>query len=148
MSPGVTERANGPPLAVSYTPRMNPLQAHLWDQLAQIPGMLEGESAFSSGRAYWVNGKQVAHFVDDHALELRLTKPVIRELRTALKADPRVELRSSPSDWVIVRFGTETGVDLVVGLAERAAEAHLPADGTAPKPPPSGADLERRRRFH
>jgi hypothetical protein len=127
---------------------MNPLQKQLWDELGQIPGMLEGESVFSSGPAHWVNGKQVAHFIDDERLELRLTKPVIRELRANLKDDPRVELRSSSSDWVIVRVASEADIEFVVGLARRAAEAHLPADGAAPKPPPTGADLERRRRFH
>lgn len=57
--------------------------------------MLEGASVFSSARAYWVNGKQVAHFIDGDRIELRLTKPVIRELRSALKADERVALKSA-----------------------------------------------------
>jgi hypothetical protein len=127
---------------------MNELQARLWDQLGRIPGMLEGASVFSEGLAYWVNGKQVAHFVADDALELRLTKAVIREMRAALKADERVELRSSSSDWVVVRVRDDYDVRFLVDLARRAAEAHLPAEGLAPKPPPAGADLERRRRFH
>jgi hypothetical protein len=127
---------------------MNALQTRLWDELARIPGMLEGESVFSSGPAYWVNGKQVAHLVDEERLELRLTKPVIRELRAELKTDPRVELRTSASDWIIVRVADEADVAFIASMAERAAAAHLPPDGTAPKPPPAGADLERRRRFH
>ena len=127
---------------------MNALQTRLWDELARIPGMLEGESVFSHGPAYWVNGKQVAHFVDEERLELRLTKSVIREMRAELKADPRVEQRTSGSDWIIVRAGGEADVAFLVSLAERAAGAHLPPDGTAPKAPPIGADLERRRRFH
>lgn len=127
---------------------MNALQTRLWDHLGGIPGMLEGESIFSSGPAYWVNGNQVAHFLDDERMELRLTKPVIRELRPTLKADPRIGLRSSPSDWIIVRVADEADIGFVVELAYRAATAHLPAGDTAPKPPPTGADLERRRRFH
>jgi hypothetical protein len=127
---------------------MNGLQTRLWDELAHIPGMLEGESVFSEGPAYWVNGKQVAHFVDDERLELRLTKPVIRELRPMLNVDRRVELRSSPSDWIIVRVATGADIAFVVELAHRAATAHLPPDDAAPKPPPTGGDLERRRRFH
>jgi hypothetical protein len=127
---------------------MNPLQQHLWDELGRIPGMLEGESVFSEGLAYWVNGKQVAHFIDDERMELRLTKPVIREMRAPLKADERVELRASASDWIVVRVREEPDMGFIVGLARRVAEAHLPADGSAPKAPPVGADLERRRRFH
>lgn len=127
---------------------MNALQTRLWEQLARIPGMLEGESVFSSGPAYWVNGKQVAHFIDDERMELRLTKPVIRELRAELTEDARIELRSSSSDWIIVRLADQTDIGFVFDLAARAAEAHLPADGAAPKLPPTGADLARRRRFH
>ena len=127
---------------------MNPLQVRLWHELGRIPAMLEGESVFSDGPAYWVNGKQVAHFIDDERMELRLTKGVIRELRTALQADSRAEVRSSSSDWIVVRVPGEADIQFVVGLARRAAEAHLPADGAASKPPPTGADLERRRRFH
>jgi len=33
-------------------------------------------------------------------------------------------------------------------LAERAAAAHRAPDGTSAEPPPTGNDLERRRRFH
>jgi hypothetical protein len=127
---------------------MNSLQAQLWDQLGTIPGMLEGESVFSAGPGYWVNGKQVAHFIDAERLDLRLTKPVIRELRADLEADPRVELRTSPSDWIIVQLGGEPDLAFITALAQRAAAAHLPHEGAAPKLPPAGADLERRRRFH
>ena len=37
---------------------------------------------------------------------------------------------------------------LIVELAEMAAAAHRPPSGYAVKPPPTGADLARRRRFH
>ncbi len=127
---------------------MNSIQARVWSELGRINGMLEGESVFSEGPAYWVNGKQVVHFIDDERLELRLTKPVIREMRADLRTDERVELRISASDWIIVRAADDEGIELVVELARRAAEAHLPSDGGAPKLPPIGADLERRRRFH
>ena len=49
---------------------------------------------------------------------------------------------------IIVRVADEADVAFIASMAERAAAAHLPPDGTAPKPPPAGADLERRRRFH
>jgi hypothetical protein len=110
--------------------------------------MEEGDSAFSDGKAYWVDAKQVAHFVRPGALELRLTKPVICELRPALRSDPRIGLRSGSSDWVLVRVSTDADVEFVSSLARRAAAAHAPARGAVPRPPPAGADLERRRRFH
>jgi hypothetical protein len=127
---------------------MNSLQTQVWEALGRVPGMLEGESVFSSGAAYWVNRKQVAHVTDNGELELRLTKPVIRELATTLKSDSRVELRRGPSDWVILHPASAADIDFVIGLATRAADAHLPADGRPIRPPPTGPDLARRRRFH
>src|SRR5688572_29032091 len=116
----------------STLPRMDPLQARIWDRLAAVPGMMEGESVFSEGRAFWVNGKQVAHFASPDALELRLTRPVIRELRTSLEADARVEPRSPGSDWVTVRFDSVEDVKIIGELAERVCRAHVPSDGLPP----------------
>ena len=121
----------------------------LWRRLAEVDGFLEGASVFSQSdddRAYFVNGTQVA---SERAgeLELRLTRPVIRAHRDRLKADPRVGLRPS-SDWttVVARGPKDDG--LVLELAELTAAAHRPPPGAPAKPPPTGADLARRRRFH
>ena len=110
--------------------------------------MMPGDSVFSEGEALWVNAKQVAHFIAPDALELRLTRPLISEHRARLKADPRVELRRSASDWIVLHFESGADVALIVELARLAAAAHQPANGAPPKRPPAGADLERRRRFH
>jgi hypothetical protein len=94
-----------------------------------------------------VNGTQVAN-LDDDALGLRLTRKVISAHRPRLKADARVDLRRSGSDWIIVRLSGPDAVDLAVELAELAAGAHRPPPGVTSTPPPTGADLARRRRFH
>jgi len=96
-----------------------------------------------------VNGKEVAHFDADDVLGIRLTRGVIRERRAELQADPRVELRpSSSSDWLEVRIGKAADIEFVAGLVELAAGQHRPAEGEPAKLPPTGPDLERRRRFH
>jgi hypothetical protein len=43
-------------------------------QIAQDLGhrVVEAESVFSEGSGFWVNGKQVAHFMDDSLMELAL----------------------------------------------------------------------------
>jgi Family of unknown function (DUF5519) len=116
--------------------------------LCRISGVLEGESAFKPGSAFWVNGKEIAHFEGDRAIDLRLTRAEIRARRAELRADPRVTLRASSSDWLTIEFAGAPDEEFVCGLAEIAAAAHRPADGSAPKPPPAGSDLARRRRFH
>jgi hypothetical protein len=116
--------------------------------LAGLRWLTEGESMFGHGTAFWVNGKEVAHFESNGVIEIRLTRPVIRERRPALKADDRVTLRPSGADWITVRFDSPDDLDFIVELAALAEQAHLPPAGVPAKPPPVGADLERRKRFH
>ena len=124
------------------------IQRQLTAGLRDIDGLVESPSAFVQDEAFWCNGKEIAHFVAADVVDLRLTKAVIRDLRTALREDGRVALRKGSSDWLEVRVASEDDADFVVELAERAAAAHRASPGETPKLPPVGADLERRRRFH
>jgi hypothetical protein len=122
----------------------------LWEDLASVEGFMEGASIFSDSdedRAYFVNGTQVAN-VEGNTLGLRLTRQVIREHRQRLKLEPSIDLRRSGSDWIMVAMDTDADCDLVMELAPLAARAHWPPGGGALKPPPEGADLARRRKFH
>jgi Family of unknown function (DUF5519) len=116
--------------------------------LCRIDGVIEGESAFKDGPAFWAGGKEIAHFESEHAIDLRLTRAQIRARRAELRADPRVELRPGSSDWLTVAFASAADEEFVLALAEIAAAAHRPADGSAAPAPPTGAALARRRRFH
>lgn len=127
---------------------MTGLRARLAAQLREIPGVVESESAFAQGSAFWVNGKEIAHFEDEDRIDVRLTKGVIRERRPALKTDERVTLRPSGADWLSVRCRSREDLGFVVELVRAAELAHRPAEGMAAKPPPQGRELERRRRFH
>ena len=118
------------------------------EALLSIDGVLESDSIFSDDMAYWVNGKEIAHFHGQDSLELRLTRPVIRELRDQLKAEPHVKLRNASSDWLIMSFASAADVRFIASLAKRAAEAHRPSTSVPPKPPPTGVQLARMRRFH
>ena len=109
--------------------------------------MVESPSMYHDNDAFRVNGKEVAYVIDDGArVGLRLTRREISARRAELRADTRVTLKSS-SDWLHVRVGSAADVNVVAGLAQVAAAAHLPADGAAAAPP-SGAKLARMRRFH
>ena len=113
----------------------------------EIPGAQIGDGVFTKGPAIWSGTREVAHFHDESGeLEVRLTKPVVRARRADLKSDPRVTLRRSASDWVSFAIAVPADEDDALELVRVAIDANAL---TAPAgPPPSGADLARRRRFH
>lgn len=117
--------------------------------LGRIEGSVESDSAFVSGPALWVDGKEILHPGEGHSYDVRLTRAVIRQMRIRLRSDPRVTLRSSASaDWVEVTLGSAADEEFLVELVELAVAAHRPDDGTQGRQPPVGPELERRRRFH
>lgn len=111
-----------------------------------VEGAALGEGAFAPGPAVWVGRREVAHIDSDDVLDIRLTRDVIRSERDALKADPRVTLRWSSSDWLEFAVSSEDDLATAGDLVVRAVAANLPS---APEGLPlSGPDLGRRRRFH
>ncbi|MGE5828074.1 MAG: luciferase family protein [Micromonosporaceae bacterium] len=121
----------------------------LRDALARIDGVVESESAFKPTLAFWINGKEIAHFEGESAVDIRLTRALIRDRRAQLRTDPRVRLRpSSSADWLTVEIREPADEAFVIELVRAAADAHREPAGTIAAPPPTGADLARRRRFH
>jgi hypothetical protein len=120
----------------------------LRDALAGIDGVVESDSAFQDGLACWVNGTEIAHFEGERAIDIRLTRRQIRARRDQLRGDPRVTLRSSSSDWLMVEFRTAADEAFVIELAGLAAAAHRSADGVPARLPPTGGALARRKHFH
>lgn len=90
----------------------------------------------------------MANFLGDSQIAVRLTRPLIRERRYRLRSDPRVAPLRASSDWIEVNFFTAGDVAFIRELVEFAAATCRPADGSPSRPPPTGKDLERRRRFH
>jgi hypothetical protein len=123
----------------------------IWKALSEIDGFDEGSSIFSeddADRAFFVDGTQVANIVKGHTIALRLTRKQISAHRDRLVADSHVERRSRNSDWIGIRIDQHTDLALLHELARIVAEVHRPPPGVPPKPPPSGTELARRRRFH
>lgn len=116
------------------------------DRCATLVGAALGEGAFSPGPAIWVGTREVAHFDSDGALDVRLTKQLIRQRREEFKANPRVSLRGSGSDWLAVTIESPADVDFAFDLVALAVSQNL--ETAPPGLPPSGSELERRRRFH
>ncbi len=122
------------------------MKAELFKRLREIPGAVVGEGAFAPGEAIWVGRREVAHVDADGTLDVRLTKAVIRARRDELRRDPRLRFRAGQSDWIEVDFANQGDIDFAVDLVEDAIAANAP---TAPAgAPPTGAELEGRRRFH
>jgi hypothetical protein len=99
----------------------------LRDLLLTVDGVYEAPSRFKDDLAYWVDRTEIAHFESETALDLRLTRAVIREVRARLRADPRVHLRPNSADWVTVDAAGPQDSAFVRDLVERAAAAHRPA---------------------
>lgn len=111
-------------------------------EIAAIDGVVVGESAFMPGPGWWVNGKEIVHVDSPGVLGVRAGRS---EIRRRSREDDRVVVRRPSSDWCNVAVSHRA---LVLELVEVAASQHRAPAGTTPKPPPTGADLERRRRFH
>ena len=126
---------------------LTPLASRLRKAMLKIDGVVESPGIFGEGDAFWVNGKQMANFIAEDRIEIRMTRREISARRDALRGDPRVTLRGS-SDWVSVRFVTANDLSFVTDLAEAAASVYRAPSGTTPAPPPEGAKLARMRRFH
>ena len=113
--------------------------------MAAVEGVDVAPSMFVKTAAYWVNGKEMAHFSGTR-MDLRLTKAKIRARRESFKADARVHMRPGASDWV--ELFPDADLTWVMELFAEAVQAHIPTKGALLAPPPTGAELERRRRFH
>ena len=104
------------------------------DELADIEGVVLSGSGFADVDALWCNGKEIAHLDDDATIDVRIGRANIRARG--------LPSRSRSSDWCEV---PTADVALVRELVELAASQHR---SDTMVPPPTGADLERRRRFH
>lgn len=122
------------------------LHNDLLRRLAEIDGAAISDGAFAPGPAVWVGTREVAHFDADGTLDVRLTRQVIRQRRHDLSDDQRFALRRNTSDWVEMRMSSWKDVTDAVALVEVAVAANRST--AQPGPPPEGADLQRRRRFH
>jgi hypothetical protein len=121
-------------------------KVELVERLAALDGAALGDGAFGPGPAVWVGRREVAHLDGDGTLDVRLTRQAISARRTELRDHPRVVLRPSTSDWLAVLLDSPEDTALAEQLVVAAIDANLPA--APPGVPPTGPDLERRRRFH
>ena len=125
------------------------LKQRLCDSLSEVERLLEGEGIFDdTERAFFVDGRLIVEFAGSNYVGLRLTRPIIRDLKPELVEDPRVDPVKSGSDWIYVHFRHAPDIPFIVGLVSAAIYTYLPEGDRPLRPPPAGHDLARRRRFH
>ncbi len=122
------------------------MRDQLLERLGRIDGAIIAEGAFAPGPALWVGKREIAHFDDEHTLDVRLTRNVISTRRSTLRVDNRVVLRPGTSDWLEVKIESPVDVEFAISLVVEAVASNL--ETAQPGLPPTGAELERRRRFH
>jgi hypothetical protein len=122
------------------------MQEEFIERLVALLGVTISEGAFAPVPAVWVGRREVAHFDGDGALDVRLTRAVISRRRAELGADNRVTFRAGTSDWLEIALNGPDDFEFALELVRAAIAANAPsAPGGAP---PTGAELQRRRRFH
>ena len=84
--------------------------------LRELPGAEAAPSQFHGEPALWIDGREFLHAHGPDVVEIRLTRPLIRDLD-----EPRAPARARSSDWVIVRA---EHARLVRDLARRALDAN------------------------
>lgn len=125
------------------------LKQRVRKQLSSLDHVEEGDAIFDpSERGFFVDGRLVAEFAGPNTIGVRLTWPLIRDRKKTFVDDPRIDPIRSGTDWVTVQFRRANDLALVATLVELAAQQYLPPPGQPLRPPPTGADLDRRRRFH
>lgn len=98
---------------------MNTLKQRLLADLSAIAGFESRASKVAGGTALFYRGKEFAHFHHEHEVDLRLTRKVIRSLGlTHPPRSSRHPTRTTSSDWIEVRFTTESEVTSVVELVK------------------------------
>lgn len=100
---------------------MASMKSELLDQLREVEGLQALPSRVAGGTALFYRGKEFAHFHNDHEIDLRLTKALIKSLGlhhpSGSSIHPR---RAASSNWIALRFHTSEEVIVIVELVRQA----------------------------
>lgn len=95
---------------------------------ARMRGVRIAPSRFKGGGhtdALWCGTREVAH-CHGGQVDVRLTRQVVRALRTELRSDARVDLRGPGFDWILIRVRTAGDVDRALELLRHAIRVAKP----------------------
>ena len=93
------------------------LRQKLIMELEKIEGLEDLPSKVAGGSAIFLGTKEIAHFHNDHEVDVRLTKKVIRSMGLSHPTDSKLHHHRSPnSEWIELRFTRVEHVAEVVRL--------------------------------
>lgn len=100
---------------------MTTLKTQLLEELRRIDGVEDLPSPVAGGTELRYRGRSLAHFHNEHELDLRLTKKVIASLGLVHPPGSVFHKDRSPSSpWIEVRYATADDLPGVVRLVELA----------------------------
>jgi Luciferase len=88
-------------------------------ETSRLSGVEETRSRFGEAPAFCIDGREFMHIDRNGLLDIRLTRPLIRELD-----DDRLIYRPRASDWVWVRIESRTDVPFALELVRQALAAN------------------------
>ena len=104
---------------------MNQFRKLLVQNLLEIEGVEERASKVAGGSALFYKGKEIAHFHNDHEIDVRLTKKVIEKEGLTHPSDSEVHSNRKPgSQWFEIRFRNAGQVKETVRLFRIACEQY------------------------
>lgn len=101
------------------------IKSQLIKELEKIKGLEDRPSKVAGGSAIFYNGKEIAHFHNDHEIDIRLTKKVIRQLGLTHPVTSKIHKHRSPSsEWIEIQFHKPEDVKEVVHLFKLALKQY------------------------
>lgn len=100
------------------------LKTLLQKRILEIQGVEYKKSRFGSISAFYIGKKEFAHFHEGTEIDIRVTKPFIKKIKTQYQDDERFHWRYSSSDWVEFQFPKKQDLKMAVELARIAVEAN------------------------
>ena len=111
-------------ISKTTTRRASSLADELAKEILRLPGVSSRRSHWADGVAYYVGTREIVHFHGAAEVDVRVTREVSRQLRSARPPDPRLRFRHSGSDWVATRLEDLGDVRFALALCEEALRAN------------------------
>jgi hypothetical protein len=97
-------------------------------KILSLPSVERRKSRFNHETAYFIRGREFAHFHSSNEIDIRLTKKRQQRLREQSSCDPRLKFRPHPSDWVSVICRLRKDVHFAFDLAQIGQRTNFATD--------------------
>jgi len=91
---------------------------------SRTSGIEVAPSAWTRFPAFFLEGREIAHFHSARELDIRLTRSLISQGKPTLRLNPNVEFRPHRSDWISYRLLSMADIQPALGLFHIAVDAN------------------------